>query len=51
MTDGRYGWGRQIAFSTARLHRHVQAAQTVFSGHPGISDILFILINKNLNLF
>lgn len=48
MTDGRYGWGRQIAFSTARLHRHVQAAQTVrvFSGRTGIFDILFPLINK-----
>ena len=48
MTDGRYGWGRQIAFSTAQLHRHAQAAQTVrvFSGRTGIFDILFPLINK-----
>ncbi len=48
MTDGRYGWGRQIAFSSAWLHRHVQAAQTerVFSGRTGIFDILFPLINK-----
>lgn len=49
MTDGRYGWGRQIASSSAWLHRHVQAAQTarVFSGPTGIFDILFPLINKD----
>lgn len=43
MTDGRYGWGRQIAFSAAWLHRHVQAAQTacVFFRRTGVSDSFF----------